>query len=78
MCLSLQNTSSVGVYDVVKDNSPGQMTMEEPLPSKGNTHHYMHSLWSYVDLTSYTGYTVQQATSDTDPGIIFMWNNNTC
>ncbi len=42
MCLSLQNTSSVGVHDVVQDNSPGQMTMEEPLPHKGNTHHYMH------------------------------------
>ncbi len=44
MCLSLQNTSSVGVYDVVQDNSPGEMTMEEPLSHKGNTHHYMHSM----------------------------------
>ncbi len=23
-------------------NSPGEMTMEEPLPHEGNTHHYMH------------------------------------
>ncbi len=36
MCLSLQNTSSVGVYDVVQDTSPGEMTMEESLPHKGN------------------------------------------
>ncbi len=28
MCLSLQNTSSVGVYDVVQDDSPGAEEMQ--------------------------------------------------
>ncbi len=28
MCLSLQNTSSIGVYDVIKDNSSGEMTKD--------------------------------------------------
>ncbi len=43
MFLSLQNTSSVGVYDVVKDDSPGQMTMEEPLSHKGMWHQPLHA-----------------------------------
>ncbi len=68
MCLSLQNTSSVGEY---KGNSTGQMTKEEPLPHKGTpTITCMDVVLCWLDnWYYYYAVTVQEATSDTEPGI---------